>query len=147
LAIALAAFFNDLTMGSAWASCQDIGKRYAGTVSGCMNTIGNLGGAAAGYFTGKVLTMFIEPAKQFGEEATAAATRLAWQVNFCIFASVYVLATLFWVAFDATKPILPEAAATDAPPHLPPDVGPAPDATGIRPKSPYDESGPSSIQT
>src|SRR5262249_30686399 len=45
LAISLAAFWNDLTMGSSWASCLDIGRRYSGVVSGCMNTVGNLGGA------------------------------------------------------------------------------------------------------
>src|SRR5207248_11218170 len=45
LGVALAAFCNDLTMGSAWASCLDIGRKYAGIVSGCMNMIGNLGGA------------------------------------------------------------------------------------------------------
>ena len=45
LAISLAAFWNDLTMGSAWASCLDIGRKYSGIVAGCMNTVGNLGGA------------------------------------------------------------------------------------------------------
>src|SRR5262249_44890128 len=49
LAISMAAFWNDLTMGSAWAVCQDIGKRYAAIVAGFMNTIGNLGGAVAGW--------------------------------------------------------------------------------------------------
>src|SRR5206468_6340413 len=61
--IALATFFNDLTMGSSWASCLDIGKRFSGIVSGCMNTIGNLGGAAAGVATGWVLDRFLEPVK------------------------------------------------------------------------------------
>ena len=37
LAISLAGFFIDLTMGSAWAFCQDIGRRYAAIVAGCMN--------------------------------------------------------------------------------------------------------------
>jgi MFS transporter, ACS family, glucarate transporter len=55
LAISMAAFWNDLTMGAAWATCQDIGKRYAAIVAGCMNTIGNLGGAAAGWITGTIL--------------------------------------------------------------------------------------------
>jgi MFS family permease len=55
LAISLAAFWNDMTMGSAWATCQDIGRRHAAIVAGCMNTIGNLGGAAAGYLTGEIL--------------------------------------------------------------------------------------------
>jgi MFS family permease len=159
LAIAAAAFWNDLTMGSAWASCQDIGRRYAGTVAGCMNTIGNLGGAAAGYATGFVLTAYTDPAKPLGPEAVAAATRTGWQVNFYLFTAVYVLATLFWLAFDATKPVLSEDAAPEAPPDAAPGLalgaappGPAlpaegPGSAGIRPETPYDERGPSSIQT
>ena len=57
LAISLAAFWNDMTMGSAWATCQDIGKRYAAIVAGCMNTIGNLGGAAANLLTGFIVDL------------------------------------------------------------------------------------------
>ncbi len=57
LAIALAAFWNDMTMGAAWASCLDIGGKYSGVVAGCMNTIGNLGGAAAGLLTGQIIKM------------------------------------------------------------------------------------------
>ncbi|MCF0243703.1 MAG: MFS transporter [Bacteroidaceae bacterium] len=34
----------DLMLPSAWALCIDIGKKYAGAVSGAMNTAGNLGG-------------------------------------------------------------------------------------------------------
>lgn len=93
LAIALAAFWNDLTMGAAWASCIDIGRQYSGIVSGCMNTIGNLGGAAAGIATGLVLDHF-EPH--------------GWTINFLIFGGVYVAAMLLWLRFDATKPIVPE---------------------------------------
>lgn len=66
LAVAMASFCNDLTMGSAWASCLDIGKRYSGIVAGCMNTVGNLGGAAAGYFTGLILSAYTGPAKVNG---------------------------------------------------------------------------------
>jgi MFS family permease len=72
LAIAFAAFWNDLTMGSAWATCLDIGKRYSGIVSGCMNTVGNLGGFAAGFLTGVVLDSFSAPAKK--EAATSLAS-------------------------------------------------------------------------
>jgi MFS family permease len=89
LAIALAAFCNDLTMGAAWASCLDIGEKYSGIVSGCMNTIGNLGGAAAGVATGVILQ------------------RYGWTMNFLLFGGVYILAMLLWLRFDATKPIVP----------------------------------------
>jgi MFS family permease len=98
LCIALAAFWNDMTMGSAWASCLDIGKHYSGIVSGCMNTIGNLGGAAAGVATGLILEMH------------EGNSRLGWQVNFLIFAGVYVIAMLLWLRFDPTKPVVPETA-------------------------------------
>src|SRR5205823_1706135 len=30
-------FFNDAMIGPAWASCADVGERYAGTLSGTMN--------------------------------------------------------------------------------------------------------------
>jgi nitrate/nitrite transporter NarK len=94
LAVALAAFWDDLTMGAAWASCLDIGGKYSGIVSGCMNTVGNLGGAAAGAATGWVLV-------QFGAER-------GWIINFVSFGLVYVAAMLMWLLFDATKPVAPE---------------------------------------
>jgi hypothetical protein len=72
LALAVAAFWNDITMGSAWASCIDIGQRYSGIVSGCMNTIGNLGGFLAGWATGWILDHYTAPARP-GVVTTAAA--------------------------------------------------------------------------
>jgi ACS family glucarate transporter-like MFS transporter len=132
LAIALASFWNDITMGSAWASCLDIGGKYSGIVSGCMNTVGNLGGAAAGYLTGWVLDWYTTPARTETVIASACGNlaagqslgmgavvdaanllrvtqtlNLAWQVNFCIFTAVYVMATLLWLRFDSTKPVVP----------------------------------------
>jgi ACS family glucarate transporter-like MFS transporter len=43
--IALAAGFADLCLSPSWAMCHDIGGESAGTVTGAMNTLGNLGGA------------------------------------------------------------------------------------------------------
>jgi MFS transporter, ACS family, glucarate transporter len=47
LLIAAAAGVADLCISSAWAVCLDIGRESAGTVTGCMNTFANLGGAIA----------------------------------------------------------------------------------------------------
>jgi MFS family permease len=108
--IALAAFCNDLTMGSAWASCIDIGGKYAGIVSGCMNTIGNLGGAVAGITTGLVLDWL--------------GTDLGWKVNFASFGLLYAAAVILWLNFDATRMV---AQSRD-------DQGAAPlDVSGLRP--------------
>ena len=92
----IATFWNDITMGAAWASCIDIGRRYSGIVSGCMNTVGNLGGAVAGYATGWVLKTYQHD------------HHLAWQINFASYGAVYVLAVLFWLCFDSTKPVVQE---------------------------------------
>src|SRR5262249_26558502 len=45
-------FFNDLSMGPAWASAADIGERYTGTLGGAMNMVGNLGGAVGNLIAG-----------------------------------------------------------------------------------------------
>jgi len=45
--IALAAGVADLAITPAWAVCHDIGGDIAGTVTGCMNTFANIGGAIA----------------------------------------------------------------------------------------------------
>lgn len=107
LLIAFAAFWNDLTMGAAWASCLDIGKRYSGIVAGCMNTVGNLGGALAGILTGKILDWHTGELTR-GTVAYDAAKDQGWVVNIIIFGSAYALAVVCWFWFDATKPVAPE---------------------------------------
>ena len=47
LLIAAAAGVADLCISAAWSVCLDIGRESAGTVTGCMNTFANLGGAIA----------------------------------------------------------------------------------------------------
>ncbi len=105
LSITMAAFWNDLTMGSAWASCLDIGKRYSGIVAGCMNTVGNLGGFAAGTITGLILDA-ARPEVAVGEPRPPSP--LGWTINFLTFGGVYVIATLLWLRFDSTKPVVPD---------------------------------------
>ncbi len=113
LAISLAAFFNDITMGPAWATCQDIGKKYAAIVAGAMNTIGNLGGAIAGWVTGTLLQNAL---KEHADSLHVAVDALSkaqaaeglapgYHLNFITFGIVYVIAALLWLRIDATKPV------------------------------------------
>jgi MFS transporter, ACS family, glucarate transporter len=86
LAVLLTAtfFFNDLSMGPAWAACADIGERFAGTLSGAMNTISALAGAAGAAIVGYLFR--------------AGRPELV----FMIFAGVYVLAAICWLGVDVT---------------------------------------------
>jgi ACS family glucarate transporter-like MFS transporter len=90
-------------MGSAWASCLDIGGKYSGIVAGCMNTIGNLGGSAAGYATGWVLKH-------------SDSSPRGWTINFLSYGLVYVIAAACWLRFDSTKRVIPEKSHIRLPP-------------------------------
>jgi MFS transporter, ACS family, glucarate transporter len=110
-------FFNDLIMGSAWATCQDVGRRYAAIVSGCMNMIGNLAGAMTNFITGTVLKMY-EPAggavsMVTGAEPQPFENRQATGITimFVTYAIVYGVGVLLWLKIDASKPIVPDEPA------------------------------------
>ena len=55
LAMGMASFCNDIVMPAAWGSCMDIGGKFAGTLSGSMNMMGNLAGFVAPQVGGLIL--------------------------------------------------------------------------------------------
>jgi MFS transporter, ACS family, glucarate transporter len=82
-------FFSDGMLGPAWASCADVGERYAGTLSGAMNMTGAFLGAVGMALAGWLLDQ--------GK----------YEVMFLIFACSYGLAALCWLAVDVTRPLIP----------------------------------------
>jgi MFS family permease len=113
LAISMAAFCNDLTMGAAWATCQDIGKRYAAIVAGCMNMVGNLGGTLANVVTGLVLQSSLNAyavrqqvtVEQLTADEKVAGLYPGYEINLISFVVVYALAVVFWLRVDASRPV------------------------------------------
>lgn len=109
IAASLAAFLTDLTVPSAWATCQDIGGRFAGTVGAFMNMCAGLAGSLAGWITGSILESAIAAqTKTLGvavltEEQTTAALIRGYHINFYSFAALYVVAFLCWFRIDPTK--------------------------------------------
>ncbi|MFO0866089.1 MAG: hypothetical protein U0744_15825 [Gemmataceae bacterium] len=129
ICITIATFWNDMTMGAAWASCLDIGRRYSGIVAGCMNTIGNLGGFLANIVTGYVLNLYTAGiSKRDNLEAYLNASEPAWKINFSLYAGVYVIAVVMWTLFDSTKPVAAEAPVNPVGP-----AGDVPPAGAIEP--------------
>jgi MFS family permease len=117
LAIALAGFFNDLVMGGAWSTCQDIGGRHTAVVAGCLNTAASIGAALASWASGEVLQWHLDArASQLGiaterlkdpEWATerAAALVAGYEANLLMYAAVTVIAAIAWLRADAERPI------------------------------------------
>ena len=89
LAVGLASFGNDLAMPGAWGACMEVGGKYAGSLSGSMNMMGNFGGMLAPLCVPIVL-------KWAGGD---------WNVNFYVFAVVYVIGALSWLRIDPVTPL------------------------------------------
>ena len=87
--LGLAGFFNDFVMPPAWAGSMDIGGRYAGTVSGAMNTFGSVAGAVSATFVGYLLSW----------------TSNDWTLTFYISAAIYGVGGLCWLFLDAHTPL------------------------------------------
>ena len=83
--LGLAGFFNDFVMPAAWAGCMDVGGRYAGTVSGAMNTFGSVAGALSALIVGYILTW----------------TAQNWTLTFYVSCGIYLLGGLCWFFIDA----------------------------------------------
>jgi len=96
--LCLTFFCNDINMGPAWAACGDIGERYAGTVGGAMNMIGNLAAALMATVSGRLLDLK-EPLP-LGHFHV-----LGRDLLFAIFGLFFMLAALCWLLVDVTKPL------------------------------------------
>jgi len=93
--MAAACFCNDLAIPHAWASCMDVGGRYAASVSGCMNLMGNLAGASSTMMGGYLLS-------QSGKN---------WPLFLTILGAVYLIAVVCWpfirpdLPFEEERPL------------------------------------------
>lgn len=91
LLLALALAFQTTTISAAWAVCLDVGRKYAGVVTGCMNTVGNIGGTIAPLVVGYAV-------KQWG----------SWTLPFYVMAAVLVFGVVMWLLVDPRKSVLLE---------------------------------------
>lgn len=97
LVMGLASFANDIIMPCSWGACMDVGGKYAGTLSGSMNMMGNFAGGLAPFVFGMVLDMARRPGA-----APAFADAIP---NFYIMAGIYVVAALSWLLIDPVTPL------------------------------------------
>jgi MFS family permease len=87
--VGFASFCNDLVMPGSWGACMDVGGKYAGTLSGAMNMMGNLGGVVSPVVIGYILTW----------------TNRNWDVAFYVSSAVYFAGTFCWMALDPVTPL------------------------------------------
>lgn len=84
----LSSFGNDLTIPGSWGACMDVGGKYAGTLSGSMNMMGNFGSGVAALAAGFLL----------GYTGN-------WLINIYIAAAVYIVGAIAWGFIDPVTPL------------------------------------------
>jgi len=89
LAMGVGTFFHDITMPGSWGACMDIGGKYAGTLSGSMNMMGNLGAFCSPVAMGYILK----------------ATGGNWTLCLYSVAAAYLLGTVCWPFLDPVTPL------------------------------------------
>jgi len=85
--LAASAGFNMFAAASFWAACIDLTQEFTASLSGLMNTFGNLGG-----WLSPILTAYI-------------ATHFGWERALAFAAVVTVVSAICWVFVDASTPI------------------------------------------
>jgi len=86
--LAVAAGSGDLCLSTCWAICHDVGRNAAGTVTGCMNTLANIGGALSPLVVGYTV-------QWWG----------SWATPLLIAAGVSILGGLLTLLIDPKKPL------------------------------------------
>ncbi len=89
IAMGMASFSNDLVMPGSWGACMDVGGKFAGTLSGAMNMLGNLGGAFSPLAIGYML-------RETGNN---------WTITFYVSAAIYFAGAFFWRFLDPVTPL------------------------------------------
>ena len=89
LALGVATFFHDLTTPGAWGACMDVGGKFAGTLSGSMNMMGNFGSMLSPIAMGYILRY----------------TGNNWNICLYSVAAAYLLGTFCWPLMDPVTPL------------------------------------------
>lgn len=85
---------SDLILAVCWATCLDIGREHAGTVSGAMNSLGQIGGVIAPVAFGWLV-------ETYG----------SWRIPLLTAGVYYAVSALFWLAIDPEKPLQQHSSA------------------------------------
>lgn len=117
--VAMAAFFVDLTLGAAWATCQDLGREHTAVATAFMNTIGTLGAALATWLTGTMVQQAISasasreqlPVQELSVDLRQQASLTGFHTVFLTYIAFYLAAALCWYLVqekaDPKNPPLP----------------------------------------
>lgn len=80
--LVVASFFGDFALGALWATYQDIGGPWSGTVLGWANMCGNIGAACAISVIGRLVEGY------------------GWPATFIMAGGAYAIGAITWLGVD-----------------------------------------------
>ncbi len=89
LVLALGFAASDFMLPVSWAVCVDVGREASGTISGAMNTAGQIGGVVMSIGYGALVESY------------------GWNFPLALIACLSFVSALCWLKIDPTKPLLP----------------------------------------
>src|SRR5205823_8104303 len=93
--LALSYAGSDFMLPTSWAVCLDIGKKYAGAVTGTMNTAGQIGS----FISSVLFGYFVKYSGSYDFPLIPMTVML-------------VISAALWLKIDATETLIPEGVAT-----------------------------------
>jgi MFS family permease len=90
---------SDFMLPTAWAVCLDVGKRYAGAVTGAMNMAGQVGSFISSALFGYLVAM----AAGWGYTA-----REQYDFPLIPMTAMLTISALLWLKIDPTEQLIPE---------------------------------------
>jgi predicted MFS family arabinose efflux permease len=81
---------SDFMLPNCWATCLDVGKENAGTVTGAMNTAGQMGATISSVAFGYMTASY------------------GWNIPLIGIAGLFFVSAFLWLAIDASRPLVPK---------------------------------------
>jgi MFS transporter, ACS family, glucarate transporter len=119
--LCLAFFINDLAIPAIWASCQDVGGRFAGTVAGIMNMAGGVGAILSPALTPVILRMLpsygaaggalglgVSATRSTGAWPPEFSQTERWRIIFAGLALAWFVGAVAWLFVNAARPLFDE---------------------------------------
>jgi MFS transporter, ACS family, glucarate transporter len=108
LFLALSFAASDFTLPTAWAVCLDVGKKYAGAVTGAMNTAGQIGSFTSSVLFGYLVTYSAEWLPALGLPVSGGIRDYRYDVPLVFMTVMLSISALLWFKIDPTRQLVPE---------------------------------------
>jgi MFS family permease len=106
--LALSYAGSDFMLPTAWAVCLDVGKKYAGAVTGTMNTAGQIGSFISSVLFGYFVRYSSEWLPAWGFPVTSGIRDYRYDVPLVFMTGMLVVSALLWLKIDPNDQLIRE---------------------------------------